>query len=105
MNKSYSYYGSVKNKTDSMFYELNFEQYMTSKEIMLIDIYKQKFYNLILNLCNQLIYNSYYTLTKDDLLFIEKFEIDKKFDYILEKLKEDVLKMINISKLDEKNNI
>ena len=101
MYKKYNYYKSVKKKTDMMFDELNFREHMESQDSLFIETNKQKFYNLMLNICNQVIYDDfYYLLSADDVLFIENFQIDKNFELIIDRLKDDIFKRIEIEMRD-----
>lgn len=67
LDEKYDYYKSVKEKSD----KLSFEIFGKNDEI-----FKSKLYNLILNLCNQVIYDFTYILTKEDLYFIADHNIN-----------------------------
>ena len=62
--EKYDYYKSVKEKSDKLALTI-FKQ---NDEIL-----KAKLYNLVLNLCNQVIYDFTYVLTKEDLFFIADY--------------------------------
>ena len=67
LNENYDYYKSVKEKSD----KLSIKIFGKNDEIL-----KARLYNLVLNLCNQVIYDFTYVLTKDDLFFIADYNID-----------------------------
>lgn len=67
LDEKYDYYKSVKEKSDKLALTI-FKQ---NDEIL-----KAKLYNLVLNLCNQVIYDFTYVLTKEDLFFIADYNID-----------------------------
>lgn len=67
LDENYDYYKSVKEKTD----KLSLKIFKEDNEIL-----KAKLYNLVLNLCNQVIYDFTYVLTKDDLFFIADYDIN-----------------------------
>ena len=86
MNKlpeGYNYYKVVQEKTNKI-----------SKEIFKdknSPILEQKLYNLILNICNQVIYDYTYVFTKEDLFLIADFDIN--IYNVLEDFKDDIVKM------------
>ncbi len=61
LEENYDYYKSVKEKTD----KISLKIFKKNDEIL-----KSKLYNLVLNLCNQVIYDFTYVLSSDDLFFI-----------------------------------
>ena len=63
---SYNYYEEVKIKSDKIALEYNITD----------EFNKSRLYNLILNLCNQIVYNYTYVLTKADLFFIADYNIN-----------------------------
>ncbi len=96
--RRYNYYKEIKNKTNEIYHKFNLVEYIKKDnngryDSLLETVVKEKLYNLILNICNQIIYDYNYVFSKDDLYFIEKFEIDKIFDYIVEFIIEDVVRM------------
>ena len=81
--EGYDYYKEVQKKVKKI-----------SKEIFKNnnnEILEQKLYNLVINLCNQVIYDYKYVFTKDDLFFIVDYNINIHF--VLEYFKEDIIKM------------
>lgn len=67
LEENYDYYKSVKEKSDRLALQI----FGKNDEIL-----KAKLYNLVLNLCNQVIYDFTYVLTKDDLFFIADYNIN-----------------------------
>lgn len=67
----YNYYESVKGKTEKLYYK-----YFSKNDKYNEYIAIEKLYNLILNICNQEIYDCVYTFTKDDLYFIADYKIN-----------------------------
>lgn len=99
--KRYNYYIQIRKKTNEIYNKYNFVEYIKKEnngryDSLVETVIKEKLYNLILNICNQVIYGYNYIFSKDDLYFIETFEIDKSFDYIIEFILEDVVRMKNI---------
>lgn len=80
---SYNYYKEVKIKSDMLALEYNIED----------EFDKSKFYNLILNLCNQIIYNYTYVFTDADLFFIADYNIN--LTKVLAVFNDDILKQIS----------
>ena len=81
--EGYNYYKIVQEKTNKI-----------SKEIFKdknSPILEQKLYNLILNICNQVIYDYTYVFTKEDLFLIADFDIN--IYNVLEDFKDDIVKM------------
>ena len=81
--EGYNYYKVVQEKTNKI-----------SKEIFKdknSPILEQKLYNLILNICNQVIYDYTYVFTKEDLFLIADFDIN--IYNVLEDFKDDIVKM------------
>lgn len=77
---SYNYYTEVKIKSDKI------ANYYKIKD----EFSKAMLYNLILNLCNQIVYNYTYIFTPSDLFFIAQYNIN--IMYVLDKFMEDILK-------------
>ena len=76
---SYNYYKEVKIKSD---------------KIALDEFNKSRLYNLILNLCNQIVYNYTYVLTTADLYFIADYNIN--LIIVLDNFREDIIKQISL---------
>lgn len=77
---TYDYYKQVKIKSDKIALKYNITD----------EFNKSRFYNLILNLCNQVIYNYTYIFTLDDLFFISDYDIN--LIDVLDKFLDDILK-------------
>lgn len=82
LDENYDYYKAVKEKTD----KLSIKIFKEDNEIL-----KSKLYNLVLNLCNQVIYDFTYILTKDDLFFIADYNIN--VHKLLNNFVEDIAKI------------
>jgi uncharacterized protein YbcC (UPF0753/DUF2309 family) len=86
LGEPYEYYKTVKEKTDKMYYDLlkkyNFRNIND-------DILKQKLFNLVINLCNQVVYDTTYTFSQDDFDFIKDYNInlDKLLTFFVEDTK------------------
>lgn len=80
---SYNYYEEVKIKSDKIALEYNITD----------EFNKSRLYNLILNLCNQIVYNYTYVLTTSDLYFIADYNIN--LITVLDKFREDIIKQIS----------
>ena len=77
---SYNYYEKVKIKSDKIALEYNITD----------EFNKSRLYNLILNLCNQIVYNYTYVLTKADLFFIADYNIN--ILVVLDNFRDDIIK-------------
>lgn len=82
LDEKYDYYKAVKEKSDHLALEI----FGKNDEIL-----KSKLYNLVLNLCNQVIYDFVYVLTKDDLYFIVDNDIN--VHQLIENFVEDIVKL------------
>lgn len=80
--ESYNYYMEVSKKIKRISKEIFKEE---NNQIL-----EQKLYNLVINICNQVIYNCKYSFTKDDLYFIVDYDID--IHLVVEEFKEDIIK-------------
>ena len=85
LDPSYDYYESIRLKTD----EFCKNKLYTNNKLEYI-IKKEKLYNLMLNLCNQIVYDYTYVFTIDDFDFIYDNDIDIK--NILEIFVDDIIK-------------
>mgnify|MGYP005758750653 CR=1 FL=1 len=95
-NSNFNYYSNVLKVTND-----NFEKYNLSRYIKIFDngynkrlekIYKQKLYNLVLNICNQYIYNYEYILKKDEIKFFYEFNLQMVVRNCIRELEEDILR-------------
>lgn len=89
LTENYNYYESIRYKTD----EICRNKLYTNNEFDYI-VKKEKLYNLILNLCNQIVYDYTYVFTMDDFDFIYDNNIDVK--NILEIFTDDIIRMKSI---------
>ena len=80
--QGYDYYSVVKEKSDKIAEKVyhNYDE-----------IFKARLYNLILNICNQFVYDYTYVFSKRDLYFIADNNIN--IHNLLEEFKVDILKM------------
>lgn len=76
----YNYYREVKIKSDQIASEYN----------IIDEFNKSRLYNLILNLCNQIVYNYTYIFTPSDLFFIAEYDINLLS--VLDRFRDDILK-------------
>lgn len=67
LDENYDYYRSIKDKTE----KIAKEEYNITDEILI-----SKLYNLVLNLCNQMVYDYVYVFTNDDLYFVAEYNIN-----------------------------
>lgn len=80
--KNYDYYSIVKKKSDKIAEKVYHKH---------DEIFKARLYNLILNICNQFVYDYTYVFKKRDLYFIADNNIN--IHNLLEEFKVDILKM------------
>ena len=89
--RQYDYYEAVKTESDEIFEEYKLHQYIKAKNIdnkeKLEKIYKEKLYNILLNIINQEVYDEIYNFSKEDVEFILNFNIDKIMKDIIKRLK------------------
>ncbi len=81
--QKYDYYKEVKDKTDKLSDKIFGKD---NNEIL-----KFRLYNLVINLCNQVIYNYNYVISKDELYLIADYNIN--IDDLLKDFKEDIIIM------------
>ena len=80
--QGYDYYSVIKKKSDRIAEKV----YHNNDEI-----FKARLYNLILNICNQFVYDYTYIFSKQDLYFISDYNIN--IHELLNELKNDIIKM------------
>lgn len=81
----YDYYSEVKKKIDKIAQE-NFK--------VNDEIFKARLYNLVLNMCNQFVYDYTYVFSKEDLYFITDYNIN--IHELLNEFRKDIIKMKKI---------
>ncbi len=91
--EKYNYYQSVKIKSDQMYDEVI--GYRVEKDSPLEAILKAKLYNLVLNICNQVVNDYTYTFTNDDFDFIIEYNIN--LEDIIQRFRDDVIKEITLN--------
>lgn len=82
LTQGYDYYSAIKKKSDKIAEKIYNEN---------DEIFKARLYNLILNICNQFVYDYTYIFSKRDLYFIADNNIN--IHKLLEEFKEDIIKM------------
>lgn len=87
LSQKYDYYSVIKEKTDKIA-----EKIYNSYD----EIFKAKLYNLVLNMCNQFVYDYTYIFSKQDLYFIADYNIN--IHKLLDEFRLDILKMREIEK-------
>ena len=87
LSQKYDYYSVIKEKTDKIA-----EKIYNSYD----EIFKAKLYNLVLNMCNQFVYDYTYIFSKQDLYFIADYNIN--IHKLLDDFRLDILKMREIEK-------
>ena len=82
LGSKYDYYSAIKEKSDKIAERIynNFDE-----------IFKAKLYNLVLNICNQFVYDYTYIFSKQDLYFIADYNIN--IHKLLDEFKKDIIKM------------
>jgi len=86
----YDYYSSVKKKSDKIAYK----KYKIDDEI-----FKARLYNLVLNMCNQFVYDYTYVFSKEDLYFVTDYNIN--IHELLNEFKSDIIKMKKIAQKEK----
>ncbi len=81
--EGYNYYNEVMKKTKVISKQIFKEK---NNEIL-----EQRLYNLIINLCNQTLYDCKYTFTSEDLFFIADYNIN--IYAVLKQFEEDIIKL------------
>lgn len=95
-NSNFNYYSNVLKVTNNNFEKYNLSRYIKEQynknNTRLEEIYKQKLYNLVLNICNQYIYNYEYILKKDEIKFFYEFNLQMVIKNCIKDLEEDILR-------------
>ena len=84
LGMKYDYYSVIKEKSD----KIAERQYNNNNEI-----FKSQLYNLVLNMCNQFVYDYTYIFSKQDLYFIADYDIN--IHKLLNEFKNDIKIMRN----------
>ena len=82
LGKNYDYYSAIKDKCDKISEKI-YKNYN--------EIFKSRLYNLVLNICNQFVYDYTYIFSKSDLYFIADYNIN--IHELLNEFKEDIILM------------
>ena len=89
-----SIYSLIEEKSNYLFDKYDLTRYIINKDNKsnMEKIVRQTFYELNLNICNQVIYDYTYNFTKEDLEFIEKFDLYNAIKEIIQITGEDLRK-------------
>ena len=82
IGRNYDYYSTIKHKCDM----ISEKVYKNNNEI-----FKARLYNLVLNMCNQFIYDYTYVFSRSDLYFIADYNIN--IHELLDEFKDDIIVM------------
>lgn len=87
-------YAIIEQKSNYLFDKYNLSRFITNKDnkSSMEKILRQTFYELNLNICNQVIYDYTYNFTKEDLEFIEKFDLYNAIKEIIQITSKDLRK-------------
>lgn len=87
-------YTIIQEKSNYLFDKYDLSKYIVDKDNKsnIEKIVRQTFYELNLNICNQVIYDYTYKFTKEDIEFIEKFDLYKAIQEIIQITTEDLRK-------------
>ena len=84
LTSGYNYYTEIKIKSDKVAHSLGIYD----------EFIKSNLYNLVLNLCNQVIYNYTYVFTKRDLFLISEYNIN--VCDLIDNFLDDILRQKNL---------
>lgn len=89
-----SIYSLIEEKSNYLFDKYDLTRYIINKDNKsnMEKIVRQTFYELNLNICNQVIYDYTYNFTKEDLEFIERFDLYDAIQEIIQIMAEDLRK-------------
>lgn len=94
-----NYYSNVYKVTNNNFEKYNLSRYIKKYEKdyseRLENIYKQKLYNLVLNICNQYVYNYDYVLKEDEIDFFYEFNLEEVIKSCIKELETDISRYKN----------
>ena len=87
-------YTIIQEKSNYLFDKYELSKYIVDKDNKsnIEKIVRQTFYELNLNICNQVIYDYTYNFTKEDIEFIEKFDLYKAIQEIIHITTDDLRK-------------
>lgn len=87
-------YTIIQEKSNYLFDKYDLSKYIVDKDNKsnIEKIVRQTFYELNLNICNQVIYDYTYNFTKEDIEFIEKFDLYKAIQEIIHITTDDLRK-------------
>lgn len=95
----FNYYSNVRRVTNNNFEKYNLSRFIKKYEKdydeRLEDVYKQKLYDLILNICNQYVYNYDYILKEDEINFFYEFNLQEVIRSCIKDLEKDILRYKN----------
>lgn len=92
--KNNNIYKIIEDKSNYLFDKYNLSRCITDidNKLNIEEIIRQKFYELNLNICTQVIYDYKYIFTREDLEFIEKFDLYSAIREIIQITAEDLRK-------------
>lgn len=97
MKKENNLYSIIEEKSNHLFDKYNLSRFIKDKDNKsnIEKIVRQRLYELNLNICNQAIYNYSYSFTKEDLEFIDKFDLYSEIEEIIQITSKDLIKYKN----------
>jgi len=95
MKKEKNIYAVIEEKSNYLFDKYNLSRYITNQDNKsnIENILRQKLYELNLNICNQVIYDYTYTFKLEDFEFIEKFNLYKIIEEMIQITYKDLIKI------------
>ncbi|MDD3303352.1 MAG: hypothetical protein PHP54_00320 [Clostridia bacterium] len=95
----FNYYRNVEIVSNKNFEKYNLSRYIKKCEKKdskkLECVYKQKLYNLILNICNQYVYDYDYLLKRDEINFMYDFNLQNVIRSCISDLEKDIMRYKN----------
>lgn len=94
MKKENNLYSIIEEKSNYLFDKYNLSRFIKDKDnkLNIEKIVRQRLYELNLNICNQAIYSYSYNFTKEDLEFIDKFDLYSEIKEIIQITSKDLMK-------------